>query len=330
MYTGYCYAHPVIQEAAHSLLELIDFQEGKCLFLTSGSEAVEVGVKAIKKISSKPLLLTFSDSFLSSLGSSSTKPSAEWFLFDWSLCNICPSKETCDPDCLHFSSIPFEKISGFVFEPGSSSGPVKFPPEALIGLIVNRIHKDGGVVQINEITTGMGRTGKWFGYMHYGVTPDIISMGKGIGNGYPVSAVAFNKKTLCKMEEKDFYHSQSHQNDPLGCAAVNAVIQTMKKENILEKFIFAGSYLMEKLSDLKNKYATLKEIRGRGLIMAMEFSEKIDHDAVVSIYEKLLEKGFIIAKRPKLKVFRIDPPLIIEKRMMDDFVKAMDAILSEV
>lgn len=330
MHTGYCYAHPVIQEAAQSILGLIGFQEGKCLFLTSGSEAVEVGVKAIKKISSKPFLLTLSDSFLGSLGSSSAKSSAEWFLFDWSRCNSCSLKAICDPDCPYFSSIPFEKISGFVFEPGSSSGMVKFPPEALIGLIVNRIHKDGGFVQINEITTGMGRTGKWFGYMHYGITPDIISMGKGIGNGYPVSAVAFNKKTLCKMEEKDFYHSQSHQNDPLGCAAVNAVIQTMKKENILEKCIFAGSYLMEKLAELKNKYAVIKEIRGRGLIMAMEFSEKIDHDAVVSIYEKLLEKGFIIAKRPKLKVFRIDPPLIIEKSMTDDFVKAMDAILSEV
>ena len=132
------------------------------------------------------------------------------------------------------------------------------------------------------------------------------------------------------MEENDFYHSQSHQNDPLGCAAANAVIQTMKNENILGKCIVAGSYLMEKLMELKNKYAVIKEIRGRGLIMAMEFSEKIDHDAVVSIYEKLLEKGFIIAKRPKLKVFRIDPPLIIEKNMIDSFCNAMDDILSEV
>jgi len=330
IHTGYCYAHPVIQEAAQSILELIDFQDGKCLFLTSGSEAVEVGVKAIKKIYSKPFLLTFFDSFLGSLGSSGAKPSAEWVLFDWSKCIICPLKGTCDPNCPHFLSIPFEKISGFVFEPGSSTGMVRFPPEALIRSIVSRIHQDGGFVQINEITTGMGRTGKWFGYMHYGISPDIVSMGKGLGNGFPISAVAFNKKTLCKMEENDFYHSQSHQNDPLGCAAVNAVIQTMKKENILEKCILSGSYLMEKLTELKNKYTIIKEIRGRGLIMAMEFSEKIGHDAVVSIYEKLVKKGFIIAKRPKLKVFRIDPPLIIKKSMIDDFVKAMDATLSEV
>jgi len=330
LHTGYCYAHPVIQEAAEAVLDLIDFQDGKCLFLTSGSEAVEVGVKAIKKISSKPFLFTFTDAFLGSLGSSAAKPTDEWVLFDWSKCSTCPSKETCDLNCPHFLSIPFEKISGFVFEPGSSSGMVRFPPGALISSIVSRIHKDGGFVQINEITTGMGRTGKWFGYMHYGIRPDIVSMGKGLGNGYPVSAVAFNKKTVCKMEENDFYHSQSHQNDPLGCAAAKAVIQTIKKEGLLENCILSGSYLMEKLMGLKNQYAAIKEIRGRGLIMAMEFTESTTHDAVVSIYEKLLKKGFIIAKRPKLKVFRIDPPLIIEKSMTDDFVKAMDDLLSEL
>ncbi len=330
MHTGYCYAHPIIQDAAKSVLEITGFPEGKCLFLTSGSEAVEVGVKTIKMLSSKPLLLTFSDSFLGSLGSSGTKPDSEWFQFDWSKCAVCPTKADCDTGCPHFSTIPFENISGFVFEPGSSSGMVRFPPETLIIAIARRIQKDNGFIQINEITTGMGRTGKWFGYMHYDITPDIVSMGKGLGNGYPVSVIAFNKNILYKMEEKGFYHSQSHQNDPLGCVAANAVIQTMKKEKALEKCISNSSYLMEKLMALKQKFSAIKDIRGRGLMMAMEFSETISHDTVVFIYEKILEKGFIIAKRPKLKIFRIDPPLIIERKMMDDFVQAMDDILSEL
>ncbi len=330
MHTGYCYAHPIIKEAAKSILEIAGFEDGKCLFLTSGSEAVEIGVKAIKKISSKPFLLTFSDSFLGSLGSSGARSSADWFLFDWSKCSICTQKENCHSNCSHFFEIPFEKISGFVFEPGSSSGMVNFPPKALVNHIGRRVHETDGIIQINEITTGMGRTGKWFGYMHYDITPDIISIGKGLGNGYPVSVVAFNENIARKMEENGFYHSQSHQNDPLGCMAANAVIQTMKKENVLEKCISSGIYLMKKLTALKNKYTFIKEIRGRGLMLAMEFSEKIDHDSVVSIYERLIEKGFIIAKRPKLKVFRIDPPLIIEKKMMDDFIETLDTILSEL
>lgn len=330
IHTGYCYAHPIILEAAQSILKITGFPDGKCLFLTSGSEAVEIGVKVIKTISSKPLLLTFSDSFLGSLGSSGTKPDNEWFLFDWSKCAVCSYNTDCNSGCRYFSSIPFEKISGFVFEPGSSSGMVRFPPKILISCIVNRIKESEGFIQINEITTGMGRTGKWFGYMHYDITPDIVSIGKGLGNGYPVSAVAFNKNIIYKMEKKGFYHSQSHQNDPLGCAAANAVIQTMIKKNTLEKCISNGSYLLEKLTGLKNKYKVIKEIRGRGLMTAMEFSDEIDHDTVVLISEKLLKKGFIIAKRPKLKIFRIDPPLIIEKKLMDDFVLAMDKILSEL
>ncbi len=166
MHTGYCYAHPVIQKAAESILNITGIKKGKCIFLNSGSEAVEVGVKAIKYTSSKPLLMTFSDSFLGSMGSSGNKSEGEWFLFDWAKCQECSGDIDCESGCDRFSSIPFEKIAGFVFEPGSSSGMVKFPPKALIKSIVKRIHKDKGFFQVNEITTGMGRTGKWFGFMH--------------------------------------------------------------------------------------------------------------------------------------------------------------------
>lgn len=330
MHTGYCYAHPIIQKAAESVLEITGMKDGKCLFLTSGSEAVEVGVKAIQKTIKKPLLLTFSDSFLGSLGSSGAKADTEWFLFDWSFCNDCATISNCDTGCLHFSSIPFEKVSGFVFEPGSSSGSVRFPPAQLIHAISKRIRQTGGVIQANEITTGMGRTGKWFGYMHYDMVPDIVSIGKGLGNGYPVSAVAFEEKFAQKMEKEEFYHFQSHQNDPLGCAAAHCVIQTIRKENGLEKCISIGSYLTGRLNELKKKHSRIKEIRGRGLMIALEFSDEMSHDSVAAVYDRLLEKGFIIAKRPRLNIFRIDPPFIIEKHMLDDFIIAMDAILDEL
>jgi len=132
------------------------------------------------------------------------------------------------------------------------------------------------------------------------------------------------------MEEMGFYHSQSHQNDPLGCAAAGAVIDIMKKENAIGICHKNGSYLKEKLMGLANRYSVIKEIRGRGLMMALEFSDHINHDRVVLIYDQLLEKGFIVAKRPGLKVFRIDPPLIITRENMDDFVHALDTILSGI
>ena len=122
-----------------------------------------------------------------------------------------------------------------MFEPGSSSGHVRFPPKAFIQNIVKFIRQHDGFIQINEITTGLGRTGKWFGFQHYDIKPDIVSMGKGLGNGYPVSAIAMTPDIIAKLSEMGFYYFQSHQNDPLGCAAAKAVIATLQKENSIEK-----------------------------------------------------------------------------------------------
>ncbi len=329
-HTGYCYAHPIIQETATSILQITDIKDGKCIFLTSGSEAVEVGVKAIQTSSDKPLLLTFSDSFLGSVGSSSKKPLDEWFLFDRFKCEQCSKNNNCDPVCDHFLSIPFDKISGFIFEPGSAAGMVKFPTKSLITNIIKNIKANNGYVQINEITTGMGRTGKWFGFQHYSIEPDVVSIGKGLGNGYPVSAIAFNQRILKQMEKTNFYHSQSHQNDPLGCAAANSVIKEMTDLNLVSKSKSMGCYFKNCLQKLADTHDCIKEVRGRGLIIALEFHEEIDHSYVIEIYNRLIEKGFIVAKRPDLNVFRIDPPLIIDQPLVDDFVETLDSIISRV
>ena len=78
------------------------------------------------------------------------------------------------------------------------------------------VRERGGLILVNEVTTGMGRTGAWFGYNHYPITPDLVCIGKGLGNGYPVSALAINKETAAKLEGGTFKYMQSHQNDPAG------------------------------------------------------------------------------------------------------------------
>lgn len=84
--------------------------------------------------------------------------------------------------------------------------------------------KHGGIIVANEVTTELGRTGKWFGYNHYDLKPDIITLGKSLGNGYPISAVVMSKEIANLVEMKNFGYAQSHQNDPLGCAIANEVI----------------------------------------------------------------------------------------------------------
>ena len=91
------------------------------------------------------------------------------------------------------------------------------------------VKENDGLVLINEVTTGIGRTGLWFGYQHYDILPDIVAMGKGIGNGYPVSATAFAPSVIERLEGRPVKYAQSHQNDPLGCTIGLEVIKVIKK-----------------------------------------------------------------------------------------------------
>jgi acetylornithine aminotransferase len=304
--------------------------EGKCVFLSSGSEAVEFGVQALRKITRRPLILTLSDSFLGSYGSVGSKRQDEWVLFDWHECTICNSSEDCNPECRYFAQIPFDRIGGFVFEPGSSSGLVRFPPKSFIQNIVKFIRQHDGFIQINEITTGLGRTGKWFGFQHYDFNPDIVSMGKGLGNGYPVSAIGMTPEIIEHLKSISFYYYQSHQNDPLGCAVAAAVIHVLQEEKIIENSITVADYFFDKLQELKQKYSIIQEIRGRGLMFAIEFKDTIEDEYLSDVYVQCIKRGFILAKRPGLNVFRLDPPLIIQKEDIDHFLETFDQLLADI
>ncbi|MEJ2637468.1 MAG: aspartate aminotransferase family protein [Calditrichia bacterium] len=328
MHMGYCYSGRIVEEAAADLLDISGLSDGKAVFLSSGSEAVEFGVQAIREITGKPLVLTLSESFLGSYGSAGSKRPEEWHLFDRSVCLTCERISVCDPQCPHLTGIPFGRIGGFVFEPGSSSGLVRFPPRPLIQNLVKLVCRHGGIIQINEITTGMGRTGRWFGYQHYGIRPDIISLGKGLGNGYPVSAILLTRKISTRLRRISFHYSQSHQNDPLGCAVVQAVVSVMKAGKIVEKSRRMGKYFQEKLLQLKEKYPIIREVRGRGLIVVVEFQETLPAGLIDDWHRQLIGKGFIVARRPGVNAFRMDPPLIITKEEIDSFLTAFGDVMN--
>jgi len=329
-HSGYCYANPIMEQASSAVLDILNLSGGKCVFLSSGSEAVEFGVQALRKITAKPLILTLSDSFLGSYGSAGDKRKDEWYLFDWQECMTCNSSEECSPECRYFSEIPFDRIGGFVFEPGSASGLVRFPPKSFIQNIVKFTRRHEGFIQINEITTGFGRTGEWFGFQHYGIKPDIVSMGKGLGNGYPVSAIAMTPEIIEHLSNKSFYYYQSHQNDPLGCAVAREVINILQEEKVIEKSKTVADYFLNELQQLKQKYSFIQEIRGRGLMFAIEFEDTLADDLLSDLYVQCVQRGFILAKRPGLNVFRLDPPLIIQKEDIDHFLETFDQLLADV
>jgi acetylornithine aminotransferase len=321
MHAGYCFSTPIVEEAAESLLEITGLEGGQCVFLCSGSEAIELARQICKQVTRKPTSLCLHDAYLGSY-SAVVDRQRGWHTFDWRDCAGCPEREDCRQDCPRLREIP-DDISEFIFEPGSASGFVRFPPAALIRNIIDKVRAQGGKVVVNEVTTGMGRTGAWFGYDHYGIEPDLVAIGKGLGNGYPVSALAVGRRTIAELADETFKYMQSHQNDPLGAAVARAVVTVLRDEGLVSRAAVLGETFLEALQTLSaSRHVT--EVRGRGLMFAIDFADPALGDRV---YDRLLERGYIVCNRGGL--FRIDPPLIIAEADFLGFVEVLRALLVE-
>jgi acetylornithine/N-succinyldiaminopimelate aminotransferase len=323
IHVGFCYSSEIVDEAAKSLLKIGRFKNGKCVFLSSGSEAIEI-LRQISRVLSvkEQKTLTLHDAYLGSYGSVINR-GRDWYSFNWDKCDTCPKRAACDDACESLQDIP-QDVSEFIFEPGSASGFVRFPPKALIKKIDTIVRKNGGLVLANEVTTGIGRTGKWFGYQHYEIEPDMVAIGKGIGNGYPVSAAIVSHDIASKLQETSFGYMQGHQNDPLGAAVVREVIQTIIDGNLIERAQKNGVTFNAQLNYLVDG-KVITGIRGRGLMFAIDLaSEKTTSD----IYDKLIEYGYIVCNRGSF--LRIDPPLTITEKQFREFVDTLSFIVASI
>jgi acetylornithine aminotransferase len=327
-HTGFCYACPAVAAAADAILTLHGMTGGKCAFLCSGSEAVEYGVRVAQSISARPMLMTMSDSYFGAYGSAHRKEKSDWFSFDWAGCADCSLQDACDESCAQWAAVPFDAIGGFLFEPGSSSGLVRFPPDHLIRSIVARVKADGGLLLVNEVTTGVGRTGKWFGYQHYGLWPDIVAMGKGIGNGYPVSVTALAPHVADRLADHPVPYAQSHMNDPLGAVIAHTVLEVIQRDGLIARGQDIAAMLMAGLDGIRKRTGVISALRARGLMVAVVLEDNDRATRTTGTHRALVKRGYILAQRPGLNVLRLDPALTIERRDIEGFLEAFEAVLT--
>jgi len=274
------------------------------------------------------LLMTMSDSYYGAYGDAATRDKTSWFIFDWFECKNC-THSTCGDACSRWASIPFQEIGGFLFEPGSSSGLVRFPPTQLITAITERIQENNGLLMVNEVTTGIGRTGAWFGFQHYGIQPDIVALGKGIGNGYPVSVTSMNAQTVQLLGNVPIPYGQSHLNDPLGAAVAQAVINHIAENDLITKAEKLSSTLLGGLHRIAKISPHIASIRGRGLMAVIELGQDPDNTRAARLHRQLIDKGFILVLRPGSSILRIDPPLTIEEQDIVRFLEMLEQLLSD-
>ncbi len=320
-HAGFCYSHPIVEEAAAAILAVCGFRDGAAVFLSSGSEGIEYARQVAQTITDRKRSLTFHDAYLGSFRSVLDR-GRDWFVLDWEACRRCPGGQRV-AECDHLDEIP-DDVSELLFEPGSSSGQVRFAPAPLVRKVVDLVRGNGGKVIANEVTTGIGRTGSWFGFDHYDISPDLIVMGKGIGNGYPVSAVAMNRETAGDLEATGFKYMQSHQNDPLGAAVVKEVIATIQDERLIEGSVANGVTFLDALEGLLT-YRAVLAVRGRGLMFALDLP---DENTGREVFAALLEQGYIVC--PRGATLRIDPPLITNQDEFSSFVRALGDIVAAI
>jgi len=328
VHLGYGYPNHLAEDAALHLLDTVSEKDGKCVFLSSGSEAVEFSINTAKLITGRNSMLTLSESYLGAYGSAGMKNN-NWITIDFNNCLNC-DEIRCFRNCVNLKKINMDDVGAFVFEPGSSSGKVKFPPEKLIELIIKEIRNSGGLIIVDEVTTGFGRTGKWFGFNHYGIGGDVIAFGKGLGNGYPISAVIMKSEIGRELENNNFRYVQSHQNDPLGCVIANEVIRIIREDDLVNRSYRLGGKLIGYLNELKNTFSFVKEIRGRGLMIGLEFSKPTDNFDVELIFHKMLKRGFIIGFNSNANLIRFLPPLTIEESEIKSMVENLNIVLEKM
>jgi len=166
---------------------------------------------------------------------------------------------------------------------------------------------------LDEVQTGIGRTGKLFCYEHYALEPDIMSLAKALGSGFPVGAIVAKDRVMDSFEPGT--HAATFGGNPLASAAVTATINTILEEGIVGKCETIGAYLLKGLLELKKKFPFIVDIRGMGLLLGIEFTTEVN-----PFVQDFLAEG-VILYASKGNVVRLLPPLIIEKEEVDIFLE---------
>jgi acetylornithine aminotransferase len=205
-------------------------------------------------------------------------------------------------------------VCAVIIEGIQGVGGIKLPTDEFMHELREACTANGTVLILDEIQSGYGRSGKFFAHQYSGIKPDLITVAKGIANGFPMAGLLISPmfKPVYGMLGTTF------GGNHLACAAALAVMDVMEKDNLVENAATVGSYLIEELK----KFPQIKEVRGRGLMIGMEFDQPIKE-----IRNKLIYEQHVFTGVSGTNVIRLLPPLCITKADADEFLKRFKAVL---
>ena len=302
---------------------------GKVFFGNSGAEANEGAIKAARKYAhtirpNKSQIITALGSFHGRTLATLTATGQEKF------------HRGFEPLPQGFDYVPFNDIAALetqmnentaavMLEPIQGEGGVRTPADGYLQQVRELCDKYDALLIFDEIQTGMGRTGSFYAYEMYGVTPDIVTLAKGLAGGVPTGAFIVTEKIAAAFHAGD--HGSTFGGNPLACAAANIVLDTIANDDFLAGVRDVGAYFKQALTNLQKKYpAHIVEVRGTGLILGMEMKESEDAAAIA---RRMLEQGVIINCTAG-NVLRFIPPLIFSKNEVDELIAVLDHCVLDI
>ncbi len=329
-------------------------REKRVFFGNSGAEAIEAALKLARYHTRRPRVLAFLGSFhgrtMGALSLTASKAVHERGFsplvpgithVPYAYCYRCPyhhhAYSGCSLACVEWiredlfkRSIPPEEVAAIFVEPIQGEGGYIVPPpefhQKLFGLA-----KEFGILFVaDEVQSGMGRTGRMMAIEHWGVTPDIIALAKGIASGMPLGA------TVSQSEVMDWVpgsHASTFGGNPISCQAALATIELLQ-EGLIENASRIGGYILEKLKDFQKRFPLIGDVRGKGLMIGMELvkdpeTKKKAIEERSSVIQGCFERGLLILGCGE-NVVRLSPPLIINKREADTALSILEEVFKKV
>ena len=342
-------------EASRRLVEALPEHLNKCFFLSTGSEAIEAAIRLVKRKTGNFEIISFEGGFHGRTANSASVgglagPKRQYGPVMSGVIRVPfpnPYRNTlgfCDGDPefkKFFEYLEYTiaanstgSLAGIITEPYQGAGGFVFPPKGWLKKLELWAHSRELLFILDEVQASYGRTGKMWAMENEDVKPDIVVMGKGIGSGVPVSAVAATSEVFSCLNKGEM--SSTLGGNPLASAAVIAVLDIFEKENLVENCAGMEQYMLNRLSNLLGHCQYLGDVRGMGLVMGMEFvKDKKTKEPAPKLIKPIIKEcangGLLVGSVGMYgNVIRVAPPLTITRKEVDESVEIMGKVLKRL
>ena len=352
-YTDFYYENYVdLGETLHELLPG-DFKK-KFYYGNSGAESVEAAIKLSRWHSKRQGILAYIGAFhgrtMGAVSLTASKPAQRRYFAPlipgvehifYPYCYRCPFNLEF-PDCgfrcvsyideyLFHKFVPPEEVAMVLAEPIQGEGGYVVPPKGYFRELKKLCDEHGILLGMDEVQSGIGRTGKWFGIDHFDAVPDIVCMAKGIAAGMPLGVTASRAEL---MDWTPGSHASTFGGNPVSCAAAQKVIEVIKEENLLENTLEQGSYIKKRLCEMMDDHPMMGDVRGLGLMVGAELvkdkeTKEPAKDEAGEVMMRCFKKGVAFVTCG-VSTIRMMPPLVITRELAESAVDVFEECLGEV